>query len=110
MDELRSTTQEQEALLGRLMRRQARLSISVALGFIVILIILPLVNLYFPDIAAKSYTGFTLTWICLAILFYPLTWALSGFYVKRSDVIEDELAATETPVAPGAGDSMGAAE
>jgi uncharacterized membrane protein (DUF485 family) len=94
LDEL--SENEQKELLGRLMRRQAGLSIKVACGFIVLLIALPLINLYKPGLAARGVGGFTLTWLLLGVLFYPLTWILSGYFVKRSDRIEEELTRQET--------------
>jgi uncharacterized membrane protein (DUF485 family) len=87
---------EQKGLLDRLMRRQAALSIRVACGFVVLLVLLPLLNLYAPKLAARSVGGFTLTWLLLGVLFYPLTWLLSGYFVRRSDRIEEELIQEET--------------
>jgi hypothetical protein len=37
--------------------------------------------------------GFTLSWLILAVLFYPVTWALAWAFVKRTEAIEHEQAA-----------------
>ena len=84
--------EEAEALLHRVMWPQGRLSLKIAAVFIAILIVLPLFNLYAPSLAATSIAGFPLTWLCLGVLFYPLTWALSNYFVKHSDRIEEEIA------------------
>jgi len=85
---------EQEKLLQRVMRRQATLSIQVAVIFILVLIGLPLGNLYLPDLMGSPVIGFTLTWLILGVLFYPLTWVLSQLFVRKSEAIEAELVHT----------------
>lgn len=75
------------------MRRQAQLGLRLAAVFLLVLLGLPLINLYLPDLAGQKVGGFSATWLFLGILFYPLTWILSFAFVKRSDAIEDELAA-----------------
>lgn len=85
-----------EALMNRVMKRQASLSLRIAAVFITILILLPLFNLFAPEIAAKSISGFPLTWLLLGVLFYPLTWILSGYFVKQSDRIEADITREET--------------
>jgi len=85
------TAPEAEEMMHRVMWRQARLSIAVAMVFIVLLILIPLLNLFAPSFAATPVMGFPLTWLVLGILFYPITWALSAYFVKRSDLLEDEI-------------------
>jgi len=87
----RLTTEEAEQLMHRVMWRQAHLSLRIAAVFIVILIAIPLVNLFAPTIAGKSVLGFTLSWLVLGVLFYPVTWALSAYFVKRSNALEAEI-------------------
>lgn len=82
----------QEAL-RIIMRRQAALSLRVAAVFVLLLILLPLANLYLPEVMATKISGFTLTWIILAILFYPITWVLSAYFVKKSEEVEASIAA-----------------
>jgi uncharacterized membrane protein (DUF485 family) len=78
-------------VLRRIMRRQAALSVRVAAVFILLLIALPLANLYLPDAMGTKISGFTLTWLILAVLFYPITWLLSGYFVRKSEEVEAEL-------------------
>lgn len=88
--------EEQARLLGAVMRRQIALSLRVAGIFILLLIGLPLLNFYRPDIANRPTQGFTLSWLFLGILFYPITWILSVYFVRQSDRIEAEMSDPET--------------
>ncbi len=84
------TEKEHSLLAHRVMRRQAGLSLRVAAVFAVLLLGLPLVNFYMPDLANFSVGGFTATWLFLGVLFYPITVGLSFYFVKKSDQIEAE--------------------
>jgi uncharacterized membrane protein (DUF485 family) len=84
---------ERESLLHTVMARQASLSLKVAAVFVAILIGLPLVNWLAPELANKQVFGFSLTWLVLGVLFYPITWVLSKVFIDGSDKIEAELAA-----------------
>jgi uncharacterized membrane protein (DUF485 family) len=93
--DVRSRTDEELGRLAtKLMRQQAALSLKVALIFVALLVLLPLFNLYFPEVANQNVGGFTLTWLILGILFFPITWLLSQYFVKQSDKIESEEAAS----------------
>lgn len=84
-------TDRDRALLGRVMRRQVRLSLGVASVFLGIVLLLPIFNLYFPEIAAQKVGGFTLTWLVLGVLFYPITWGLSAIFIRQSNALEDAI-------------------
>ena len=84
--------EDQVRLVKEVMRRQATLSLRVGAVFIVLILGIPLFNLFFPKIANLNLAGFTLTWLLLGILFFPITWALSAYFVKESDRIEAEAA------------------
>lgn len=86
-----SIANQDRALLGRVMRRQVRLSLGVASVFLGIVFLLPVFNLYFPDIAAQKVGGFTLTWLILGVLFYPITWGLSAIFIRQSNALEDAI-------------------
>ena|SRR5436190_957196 len=90
----RSNEQEihSEAFLHRLMRRQLQLSISCAAIFLVALLGLPLLNYFAPAFMAKRVLGFTLTWLLLGVLFFPLVWAIAYYFIKRSIALEQEEA------------------
>ncbi len=80
-----------EALLSAVMKRQVTLSLRVAAIFIAVLLGLPLLNAYAPQLAQKNIGGFSLTWLVLGVLFYPLTWILSRWFITSSNKIEDDL-------------------
>lgn len=82
-----------EAFLHRLMRRQLRLSIACAAIFLTALLGLPLLNYAMPELMARRIAGFTLSWFMLGILFFPLVWVISFYFIKRSIALEDEEAA-----------------
>jgi uncharacterized membrane protein (DUF485 family) len=81
-----------EAFLHRLMRRQLRLSISCAATFLVALLGLPLLNYLAPELMARRVAGFTVTWLLLGVLFFPLVWVISYFFIRRSIALEEEEA------------------
>lgn len=84
-----STDIHSEAFLHSLMRRQLRLSIACAATFLVALLGLPLLNYFFPEAMATRVFGFTLTWFVLGVLFFPLVWTISYFFIKRSIALEE---------------------
>lgn len=88
--------EQNRALLGRVMRRQVRLSLGVASVFLGIVFFLPLFNLFFPDLAGTRIGGFTLTWLVLGVLFYPITWGLSAIFIQKSNALEDAIEHDET--------------
>jgi uncharacterized membrane protein (DUF485 family) len=78
-----------EAFLHRLMRRQLRLSIACAATFLIALLGLPLLNYFAPELMSKRIGGFTLTWLLLGVLFFPLVWVIAFYFIKRSIALED---------------------
>ncbi len=81
-----------EEFLTRLMRRQVRLSIVCSLAFIIVLLGLPLLNYFAPDLMSTRVGGFTLTWLILGVLMFPYVWIISGYFIKRSLKLESEEA------------------
>ncbi len=82
------------------MKRQAALGLRVASVFVVLIVGLPLFNLYWPKLAAASVAGFTLTWLVLGVAFFPVTWLLSAYFVRESDRIESDAARSVIVQAP----------
>ncbi len=78
-----------DEFLHSLMRRQLRLSVICAAAFLVALLGLPLVNYFYPEFMARRVFGFTLTWLILGVLFFPLVWAIAWIFIKRSIALED---------------------
>ena len=93
-----------EAFLHRLMRRQLQLSISCAAAFLVALLGLPLLNYFAPQLMAARVAGFTLSWLILGVLFFPLVWIISAFFIRRSIALEEKEAARVLQSEPRKGD------
>jgi len=78
-----------EEFLRSLMRKQLRLSVTCAATFLVALLGLPLLNYFFPELMATRVFGFTLTWFLLGVLFFPLVWIISWFFIRKSIALEE---------------------
>lgn len=87
------TIEQQARLAQAVMRKQLALSIRVGMVFFVLIFGLPLFNWLAPQAANGRVGGFTFTWLFLGVLFYPLTWLLSGYFIRESDRLEAEIAA-----------------
>lgn len=79
-----------EAFLKSLMRRQLVLSVSCALTFLFVLLGLPLLNFYAPELMARRVGGYTLSWLILGVLFFPFVWAIAWVFIRRSIALEEE--------------------
>jgi uncharacterized membrane protein (DUF485 family) len=79
-------------LAARLMRHQAALSMKTAAVFLILVLGLPLLTQYAPELTQQQVMGFPLSWFLLGLLFYPLTWALSAYFVKASERLEADEA------------------
>ncbi len=87
-----------ERFLRELMKRQLRLSISCASAFLLLLLGLPLLNYFAPELMARRVGGFTLSWLLLGVLFFPYVWIIAKWFINRSIALEDaevRLAAAE---------------
>ena len=84
------STEQHDQLAHTVMKRQASLSLRVALVFIVLLFGVPLINNFMPELANRPIMGITATWLFLGVLFFPITWLLSAYFVKNSNRIEEE--------------------
>lgn len=79
-----------EEFLRLLMRRQLRLSLACAATFLVLLLGLPLANYFFPEFMAQRIAGFTLSWLLLGVLMFPVVWVISYYFIKRSMALEQD--------------------
>lgn len=100
------TDKEHTDLARRVMRRQATLSLRVGAVFALLVFGLPLVNYYRPVEANTSELGFTATWLFLGILFFPITWVLSAYFIRESDRIEKECADWRAVLGVAAGEPL----
>jgi uncharacterized membrane protein (DUF485 family) len=78
------------ALAGTLMRRQASLSLRVAFIFLLLILGLPLLTHFAPEAMQRPMLGFPISWFVLGIAFYPITWALSAYFVRASERLEEQ--------------------
>jgi uncharacterized membrane protein (DUF485 family) len=91
--ESQALSESEHARLAHIvMRRQAALSVRVAAVFLAMVFGLPLVNYFLPQLANTPVLGFTATWLVLGVLFFPITWLLSAYFIRQSDRIEAECA------------------
>jgi len=79
-----------EEYLDRLMKSQFRLSFKLFMVFVGILMGLPVLNYVFPEIMNFRISGFTVTWLLLGVLIYPVTWVISWVYVRNSIALEEK--------------------
>ena len=79
-----------EEFLHLLMRRQLKLSVACAAAFLIGLIGLPLLNYYAPALMATRVAGFTLSWLLLGVMCFPLVWTVSYFFIRRSIWLEED--------------------
>jgi len=86
-----------EEFLRSLMRRQLRLSVSIAIAFGTLLFGMPLANYCAPDLMATRVFGFTLSWLILGVLFFPFVWFLSWIFIRRSSALEEEETSETRP-------------
>jgi len=82
-----------EAFLHRLMRRQLALSARCASAFLLALLGLPLLNYFAPELMARRVAGFTLSWLLLGVVFFPLVWVIAFYFIRRSIALEELEAA-----------------
>jgi hypothetical protein len=91
LQEVAEQTSYGEIFLADLVRRQRRLSLSVAGVYLLFLCALPLVNLLVPDLAGLAVLGLPLGWLVLAVAVYPLLWGLAYYFVTTARHYEDEF-------------------
>lgn len=77
-----------EEFLRGLMRRQLRLSVSCATAFLLLLLGLPLLNYFAPELMARRVWGFTLSWLVLGVLVFPYVWIIARMFITRSMALE----------------------
>ncbi len=79
-----------EEYLKTVMSRQLRLSVSIASVFVLIIVIVPLLNKFAPDLMGTPFLGFTLSWFVLGFGIFPVLILLAWLFVRRSNDFEDE--------------------
>ena len=77
-----------DEFLHSLMKRQLRLSIACAVAFLLLLLGLPLLNYFQPELMATRVGGFTLSWLLLGVLVFPYVWVIAGTFIRKSIALE----------------------
>lgn len=98
--------EDHERLAHAVMRRQAALSLRVALVFVILIFGLPLINYFAPELANRKMFGFTATWLFLGLLFFPITWLLSSYFIGASNQIESECSDWRAVLGEEAGEPL----
>jgi uncharacterized membrane protein (DUF485 family) len=86
-----------EEYLQTVMGRQLRLSIGIASIFVTIIVAIPLLNLFAPEIMNTPFMGFTVTWFILCFAIFPVLILLAWLFVRRSNAFEDGAVAMVNP-------------
>jgi len=79
-----------EEFLRTLMRRQLLLSASIASVFVAIIVAVPLLNKFAPELMNRPMLGMTVSWFVLGLAIFPVLIALAWTFVRRSNAFEDE--------------------
>lgn len=94
-----------EEFLHTVMTRQLRLSMSIASVFVAIIIAVPLLNKFLPDVMNTPFLGFTFSWFLLGFGIFPVLIVLAWLFVKRSNAFEDEaIGLVDASTLPGRDD------
>ena len=56
----------------------------------VVLLALPLLNYFAPEVMALRVFGFTLTWMVLGIAFFPFVWLIAWIFIRKSIALEEQ--------------------
>lgn len=68
-----------------LVRSQLRLALSVAVGFVVVLVLLAVMVTFWPQIHAMRVATIPLPWLLLGVGVYPLIWVGAALYNRASE-------------------------
>jgi uncharacterized membrane protein (DUF485 family) len=79
-----------EEYLKTILSRQLRLSMGIASVFVVIIVAIPLLNKFLPEVMNPPFMGFTVSWFLLGYGIFPVLIFLSWLFVRRSNDFEDE--------------------
>jgi uncharacterized membrane protein (DUF485 family) len=91
LQEVAEQTTYGEIFLADLISRQRRLALSVAAAYLLLIAALPLVHLGAPELLDVPLLGLPIGWLVLAVLVYPLLWALGYYFVATARAYEDEF-------------------
>ncbi len=91
LQEVAEQTLYGEIFLTDLISRQLTLSLAVAATFLTTLFAIPLFNYFLPTVATITVLGFTVSWLFVGVLIYPLIWGLAYYFVGTCKKYEDDF-------------------
>lgn len=83
--EIDSQTRLGEVYVRSLVRSQLRLAVLVCATVGVVLGLLPLLFLFWPQLGQVELFGLPLPWLLLGVLVYPVLIGAATFYVRHAD-------------------------
>ncbi len=89
--EVQEQTLVGDALVRGLVRAQLGLALRLAAVVVCAVVAIPLLNAAFPDLAAVTVAGIRLNWLILAVLAYPLLYAVGRLYVRLAEQAERDF-------------------
>lgn len=89
--EFSEQTEVGSVFLQALVRRQLRLSLTVAGAFVAFLAVQPLISEVWPAWGDLQLAGIPVTWLVLGVGSYPLLVWLGRRYVRRAEEIDNEF-------------------
>jgi hypothetical protein len=91
LQEVAEQTPYGEIFLTDLISRQLTLSLTVAITFLTILFTIPLFNYFMPAVATVQIFGFTVSWLVVGVVIYPVIWGLAYYFVGTCKKFEDDF-------------------
>ena len=89
--EIDAQTRLGEIYMTSLLRAQLRLAALVLLALAVLVGGLPLAFRLFPQLMETHVVGMPLSWVLLALVVYPLMFALGWLYVRSAESTEQDF-------------------
>lgn len=86
-----------EEYLKTVMGRQLKLSMGISSVFVSIIVAVPLLNKFLPEVMNQPFMGFTLSWFILGFGIFPVLIVLAMLFVRSSNRFEDEAVAMVDP-------------
>jgi putative solute:sodium symporter small subunit len=86
-----------EEYLKTVMGRQLKLSMGISSVFVSIIVAVPLLNKFLPEVMNQPFMGFTLSWFILGFGIFPVLIVLAMLFVRSSNKFEDEAVGMVDP-------------
>ncbi len=80
-----------EVYLDSLLRAQRRLAMSLLMGIVLMVVVLPLLLSAVPDDLTLGQVRANAAWWGLGLGVYPVAWLLTAWYVRAAERLESEF-------------------